>query len=537
MRNRDRIRTGIITVLLGSSLVFVGLLSVQTFDAVASHERLAEDVVRDYTALAADEFDRRTSLVAYRGFYPVMVRLSQVPIDEDLPSPESLPGVIETDDVTLRRAAGLARSFFRYDPRVMELTQTGASIPAAAADRLRQDISGFDLTDPPENLVRTFHVEHQGEHLNFVYGPVQDRFLVGIWVDNEEVLAWIDYLYTNFPLVPTALTDGNFGNDSVYLKVWSKGGDVVFQRGDVSDNALLVNRPVGSELAELYGGLRLAVGIDPTVAGNLVIGGLPQSRLPLLAGLWALIVVTIVVAMVLLRRERALIRLRSDFISRVSHELRTPLTQILMFAQTLLLDRVRSDDERRRSLQVIDKEARRLSHLVENILQFSRGERGAVELKLTQQPLFPLVREITDQFRPLLKEGRRLVVSSEINDEVEVALDVQAFQQMVVNLLDNAVKYSPAGESVDVTVSANDDQVSVAVEDHGPGIPVAERERIWEPYYRTLDQRNAAVGGNGIGLAVVRELARLHHANIEVSDRDGGGSRFTIDFERPANAA
>src|SRR2546427_5026946 len=123
------------------------------------------------------------------------------------------------------------------------------------------------------------------------------------------------------------------------------------------------------------GDLHAEATLRASVADQLIIGGLPKSRLPLILGLLALTAVLIGTALVQLRRESQLARLRTDFISGVSHELRTPLAQIRMFSETLVLGRVRSDEERRRSLAIIDQESRRLTHLVENLPHFSRSER------------------------------------------------------------------------------------------------------------------------------------------------------------------
>ena len=109
-------------------------------------------------------------------------------------------------------------------------------------------------------------------------------------------------------------------------------------------------------------------------------------------------------------------------------------------------------------------------------------------------------------------------------------MDVNSFNQMLVNLLENAVKYSPVGEDIDITLSSAEGEVTVTVEDRGPGIPEVERERIWEPYYRSLNDQNKSVGGTGIGLSVVGELVRLHGGRVGVTDREGGGSRFAIDL-------
>ena len=132
-----------------------------------------------------------------------------------------------------------------------------------------------------------------------------------------------------------------------------------------------------TSLDERLGAFRVAVALTGPAADRLIIGGLPRSRVPLLIGLLVITTGLIAVAFVQLRRERELIRLRADFVSGVSHELRTPLAQIRMFGETLLLNRVRSSEERHRSLEIIVQESRRLTLLIENVLQFARLDHGA----------------------------------------------------------------------------------------------------------------------------------------------------------------
>src|SRR5262249_55194768 len=144
-------------------------------------------------------------------------------------------------------------------------------------------------------------------------------------------------------------------------------------------------------------------------------------------------------------------RLRADFVSSVSHELRTPLAQIRLFAETLLLGRVRSDAEERRSLEIIDQEARRLTHLVENVLAFSRAERHAIRLQREPTALTPLVAAVVEAFEPLAAT-RKVTLRRDIFPGIFADADPDALRQMLINLLDNAVKYGP--ESQTVTVGA-----------------------------------------------------------------------------------
>ena len=287
-----------------------------------------------------------------------------------------------------------------------------------------------------------------------------------------------------------------------------------------------------------FGGLMAEVALRPSAIDKLFIGGLPRSRLPLLVGLLGLTAGLVVVAVWQLRREQELARMRAGFVSSVSHELRTPLAQIRMFSETLRLGRVRSEAERERSLEIIDQEARRLTHLVDNVLQFSRAERRTIHLAPERTELGAHVRETIDSFLPLAR-ARGVTIRAEPADRLVIAVDRYALRQMLLNLLDNAVKYGPTGGTVTVSVSAAGDRARICVDDQGPGIAPQHRERVFAPFYRLERDANSAVAGSGLGLAVVRELAVLHGGAAWVEDAPGvggaGGSRFVIELPlRPA---
>src|SRR3989475_9770034 len=206
----------------------------------------------------------------------------------------------------------------------------------------------------------------------------------------------------------------------------------------------------------MMGRLQVQVALRPDMAPKLVIGGMPRSNLPMLLSLLALTAGLVVAALLQLRREYELSRLRADFVSGVSHELRTPLAQIRMFSETLLLGRVRSDEERLRSLEIIDQESRRLAHLVENLLHFSRSERRLARLSPAPAPLAPLLREAAESFAPLAA-ARSVTLCTALADAVVASVDADALRQMLLNLLDNAVKYGPAGQTVTLGVGVTDE--------------------------------------------------------------------------------
>jgi len=218
-------------------------------------------------------------------------------------------------------------------------------------------------------------------------------------------------------------------------------------------------------------------------------------------------------------------------VSGVSHELRTPLAQIRMFSETLLLGRVRSETEQMRSLEIIDQEARRLTHLVENLLHFSRSERQIARLSPAPTALAQLVRQTVEAFTPLAA-ARGVALATELHDGLVAPVDADALRQMLLNLLDNAVKYGSEEQTITVGLRASERgrRARIWVDDQGPGIPAADRERIWDRFWRLERDRGSAVAGTGIGLSVVRELVALHDGRVWAEDAPGRGARFVIDL-------
>jgi signal transduction histidine kinase len=329
-------------------------------------------------------------------------------------------------------------------------------------------------------------------------------------------------------VLPPALTKG-VPNDSLFSVV------VRDFEGNLLDKSptQYANSYAAVHALDAYGGLRTTIAINPAIADRLLIGGRPRSRLWLLGALLGLTGVLVTIGLLQLRREQELVRLREDFVASVSHELRTPLAQVRMFAETLRLGRIRSERERARSLEIIDQEARRLTHLVENILLFSRAERHLVRLSPRPCVLSTEVREALQSFAPIAA-ARRVHVVQSLDDDTCAMVDAEAFRQIVLNLVDNAVKYSPAEGTVRVSLAPQGAVVRLEVEDEGPGIPLADAERIWAPYFRLERDVSSAVAGSGIGLAVVRDLVERHGGRTGVTrrGRDQRGSLFFVELPR-----
>ena len=236
------------------------------------------------------------------------------------------------------------------------------------------------------------------------------------------------------------------------------------------------------------------------------------------------------------RRELEVARLRDGFVSNVSHELRTPLSLIRLYAESLAAGRV-PEGRRQRYYDTLVAETERLSRLVGNVLHFDRFERGAARLDAARLDAGALADEIAGRYRPVLeRDGCTLV--TDVARGLAVRADRDALSEALVNLLDNAVKYGGPGE-VTLRAARADGAVLLQVSDRGPGVPAADRERVFEPFVRvqppSADGLVHTAKGTGLGLALVRRIARAHGGTATVAARPGGGA--TVQITLPADHA
>ena len=532
-----RPRGVLIAVMLLASLLLAGLLAFQAQRTFLHHRASAERVLRDYARLAASRFALRTGAnLYYMAAWPPMEALlhTQAGARAPLPRPKRLaPGLKPYAAAVLEQA----RYTFRLDLATGRLETSGGAPSAAERAWLRDTLPVHARTVyQPEEHLAVIVAQVAGEPHAVMYTGMEkagvQRTLVGVDVDPKAFEPFYTMGAEKQPLLPRPLTGGVVFDPLMSVVVTSADGAKLYH-SPVQYAATFSARDT---VEAMMGGMQVAVALRPELASQLVIGGLPRSRLPLLLGALGLTAGLIVTALVQLRREYELARLRTDFVSGVSHELRTPLAQIRMFSETLLLGRVRSEEEGRRSLEIIDQEARRLTHLVENLLHFSRSERQVTRLSPARAPLAPLVQEALEGFAPLAG-ARGVRLRSELAEGVVAPVDAEAFRQMLLNLLDNAIKYGPPGQVVTVGLAAADQRARIWVDDQGPGIPAADRERVWDRFWRLERDRGSAVAGTGIGLAVVRELVALHGGRAWAEDGQSGtppaggrGVRFVIEL-------
>jgi signal transduction histidine kinase len=301
--------------------------------------------------------------------------------------------------------------------------------------------------------------------------------------------------------------------DSVIAVVALFGSDTLLGRGASRTHALAREDVAGIQLTAYPAFARPLSGVV------IEREGVPSIALTLmLLGTIALASI----AVLQLVRDRRAVRRQAEMIMTISHELRTPLAQILLYSETLALDRVRGDDAKRAAAQRIVDEARRLIETVSNVVGLTRPDAPTYAITAVA----PVIESAITRVRALSDARAKVVVSAP--GALRVRLGESALLQALTNVLDNALKFGSATQTVVVSAEREGGMVRISVEDEGPGIPHALRDRIWTRYFRANDASDT--GGAGIGLWIVRDIVVRAGGRVRAEDARGGGARIVLDL-------
>ena len=229
-------------------------------------------------------------------------------------------------------------------------------------------------------------------------------------------------------------------------------------------------------------------------------------------------------------REMALARLKSDFVSNVSHELRTPLSLIRLYAETLEMGRLKSTEKYQEYYSIIRKESERLTALINNILDFSRIEAGRKEYDFRQTDMRELVHNTLESYRYQIEQSGFAFEEKIADDVPPLSVDREAMARSLLNLVNNALKYSQDQKYIGVNLFRDNGSVKLEVVDHGIGIPVIEQQKIFDKFYRVGDPLVHNTKGSGLGLSLVRHIVQAHGGEVVVDSVPGRGSKFTINL-------
>jgi signal transduction histidine kinase len=227
-------------------------------------------------------------------------------------------------------------------------------------------------------------------------------------------------------------------------------------------------------------------------------------------------------------REMTLARLKSDFVANVSHELRTPLALIRLYAETLELGRLTAKEKYQEYFRIIREESERLTALINNILDFSRIEAGRKEYEFQETNLGELVHSTLESYRFQIQQNGFAFEENISPDIPPMRVDREAIARSLLNLVNNALKYSKDRKFIGVSLYRADSSINLEVQDRGIGIPANEQDKIFEKFYRCGDPLVHNVKGSGLGLSLVRHIARAHGGEVLVESEPEKGSKFTI---------
>ncbi len=228
-------------------------------------------------------------------------------------------------------------------------------------------------------------------------------------------------------------------------------------------------------------------------------------------------------------RLKRLENLRKEFVANVSHELKTPITAIRGFVETLQDGAIDDKEQAAKFLDIIARQSERMHALIEDLLSLSRLEHNnsANEITFDDVNIADMLNDITEMFNSRLAE-RNISVNIDCEDNLSIRANKALLIQAVSNLLDNAIKYSPENDSIDLFTDIDDNELFLNVRDNGCGIPSDHHDRLFERFYVVDKSRSRKLGGTGLGLAIVKHIARVHNGNVTVNSTAGKGSTFTI---------
>jgi signal transduction histidine kinase len=495
---------------LAVSLVFaVGSIGVLAYQAVGldrSHRAVAESVLRDYSAFAADQFSRlaaeRVTALAKTILAPVACGESAqarrlAAVDRSQASSCANPTVVD--------------GFFEADAATGRIVFTTGAVDTSvheAAERLAIDRPfGFGLAS---NNGQPRVVGYWSDAV-----PGTEKNVVGFIAPASILRPVFDEIIKGERLLPGLLIEPAQNQDYLTIDVRDTQGRSVYRSREHA-GAFASDRPVGAP----HGNMQVRLTINDAAAGRLIIGGVPRSRLPLLLSLLVVAVGLLAVGTWQVQRERRIAQMQVDFVRSASHELRTPLAQLRLFTETLQLGRVRSWSEVLSSMAFVDQQSRRLSRLVENLLTFAHGGQQR-RAHLEPIELGAFLAETVRGFQPIVDAvGQDL--RFEQGDSCVARGDREWLTQIVLNLLDNATKYGPKGQTITVRAECRDGQARIVIDDQGPGIPPEDRKRIFAPFVRLAREHERSTGGTGIGLAVATELTTAMNGTIWADDAPTG---------------
>jgi len=508
------VQAKVLIVLLVSSFILMCLLGFQAIYSISQQKAVANKVLSNYAHLAINEYSRRImGDVGYRSYFQTMNQWNKI---------------LETNSnkkVICEKEANIAGLFFTYDIKKKRVS-IQSCLASNEDDFTSNQLKKIDLEKFTDSPYIVIHSEYQKAAKILVVSRMDDR-LSGFVVDRQKLINQLIQSFNMSPLLPEVLISDQKSNQILSLTMDDYLGNPLITAKPDNTRIISTHRILQDEYNGIFKGYKISIALNTESAGQLIIGGMPGENLATIQTMIIIIALIFIISLWQLRKERQLNLLREQFVAEVSHELRTPLTQIRMFTEMLLKGRVRNDKEKNDYLSIINRESLRLNHLITNLLKYSEAG-GDTKVQLIMQPLAVIVENVVDEFSPIAANKNVNFKMKLVSESIQI--DKFSLQRIILNLIDNAVKYGPENQTIDIVLEKKEQLLSLIISDQGPGIPELEQAKIWLPYYRLSREHKAARAGTGIGLFLVKQLVEQIGAKITVENNLGCGCSFTIKW-------
>jgi signal transduction histidine kinase len=351
-----------------------------------------------------------------------------------------------------------------------------------------------------------------------IQGAARDpvEWLLGYELDEDQLMG---------SLLPDVLKGVDLGGD-VRVGILDEGGKIRFPQAVAQPSAFLAS----GHFTEILPTWEVALFNADGRSVSELMWREKAASLAFLGGTLLVMLLGVSLTVRAAAHEVALSKLKSDFVSNVSHEFKTPLALIRMFGETLEAGTVEDEAKRREFYGIIRAESERLTHLINRVLDFSRIDAGVKQYNLREADIVDVVRRTLDTYRLQIRDLGFVIDADLPSHPVTARIDPDAIAEALLNLLDNATKYSGESQQIGVSMAATESAVTISVEDHGVGIPKEDLPNIFGKFYRADTQQTRETPGSGLGLTLVKHIVEAHGGHVDVQSELGRGSRFSFEI-------